>query len=60
MYEYYKLFIKIFKIILYNIVEVMNMKIEIKNYTYEQMPDFIERAEGSFELVMTGDEIQIE
>lgn len=36
------------------------MKIEIKNYTYEQMPDFIERAEGSFELVMTGDEIQIE
>ena len=38
----------------------MNMKIEIKNYTYEQMPDFTERAEESFELVMTGDEIQIE
>ncbi len=36
------------------------MKIEInKDYTYEQMPDFLERAEGAFELEITGEEMQI-
>ena len=36
------------------------MTIEIKSYTYEEMPEFTPRAEGSFEIVMTGEEIQIE
>ena len=36
------------------------MKIEIKNYTYEEMPEFLERAEGAHEIEITGEEMQIE
>lgn len=33
------------------------MEIEVKNYTYETMPDYSETVEGAKELVMTGEEI---
>lgn len=36
------------------------MSIEVKNYSYEEMPDFTHRAEGALEIEMTGEEIQIE
>lgn len=36
------------------------MPIEVKEYTYETMPDYTEEVEGAKEVVMTGDEIAVE
>lgn len=36
------------------------MKIEVKEYTYETMPEYDEKVEGAKEIVMTGDEIGLE
>lgn len=36
------------------------MKIEVKEYTYETMPDYNQKVEGAKEIFMTGDEIGID
>ena len=36
------------------------MKIEVKNYTYETMPDYEDKITGAKEVIMTGDEIGLE
>ena len=36
------------------------MKIEVKEYTYETMPDYKDQVEGAKEIVMTGEEIGVE
>lgn len=36
------------------------MKIEVKDYTYEEMPDYNEYVEGAKEIVMTGHEIGVQ
>ncbi len=36
------------------------MKIEVKNYTYETMPDYTDDVEGANEIVMTGDEVSVD
>lgn len=36
------------------------MKIEVRPYTYEEMPDYCDSVEGAGELVMTGEEISLE
>ena len=36
------------------------MKIEVKHYTYETMPDYNETVEGAKEIVMSGHEIGVE
>jgi acetyl esterase/lipase len=36
------------------------MKIEVKEYTYETMPDYDEKIEGAKEIFMTGEEIRLE
>ncbi len=35
----------------------IRMKVEVKNYTYETMPDYSDCVEGAKEVLMTGDEI---
>lgn len=36
------------------------MKIEVKDYTYETMPDYNEKVEGMKEIVMTGEEVGVD
>ncbi len=35
------------------------MKIEVKNYTYEEMPEFTDVVEGAKEIIMDGNEISV-
>lgn len=36
------------------------MKIEVKEYSYETMPDYDDEVEGAKEIIMTGDEIGVD
>ncbi len=36
------------------------MKVEVKNYTYETMPDYSDEVTGAKEIKMTGEEIEID
>ena len=35
------------------------MEIEVKDYTYETMPDYTDQVEGAKEINMTGDELWV-